>query len=650
MSNKWLKLMAPGAIIVLGSCLPLLAQQPAQLPPPTVAIGPALPAVPQLPTLPGIEQLRLYMFPALASAPTEKGAKAYFKQIVKEFADRDFIFMDTKTGKVDTAARDAYLKRWQDQSAKLSDTDYEAADDLGELAMEDLMERFNYFLRPDDVKQEKQRQSSTAVGIGVHMELENVRELLSKLPEHATERAREMAKIVSEKHRLILHPIPKSPAEAAGIKDGDVVLEIDGEKVMDGKHTQLDVFWLMKGKKGSNIELVVQRQEEFKFFGQTVSKSTVTKTISVTRQDVSYPVTHLTPADKDHIVVIKLDTFGAFAAYDEVKEMVNENVIKPKVEKGVPVKMILDLRDNPGGFVDHGVNILGLFLYRGTMLTIKEREGDNIRTKRWTATPDAISYTYPAPASPNDKVAEKLIKRTLMVPEDVPLVVLVNHNSWSCSELVSKSLQANGRAKVCGENTGGKGVVNRPVTLKPGSGQQDREIEVGIGRFYPGDVEVDWEGVHPDLVSKWIEPTKDGEDNQLDDAKKLVLQEYDRIEGAKAATKKLRDETVAQKKAAWQEELKARAEWRRQEAQKKADEKAKANSGTGTGTGTPPAAKSTPESQPTQTPNVPSGAPAVQPINPTGRPIPVGPPPPAKNNQNGPGNTVPPPIMPPANP
>jgi C-terminal processing protease CtpA/Prc len=649
MFKKWLKLMAPGAIVVLVACVPLLAQQPA----PAVTLGQPLPVVPAPmvlpPTLPGIEQLRQYMFPALASAPTDKGAKAYFKRIVKEFADRDFIFMDIKTGKVDTAARDAYLKRWQDQAGKLSDTDYEGADDLGELAMEDLNERFNYFLRPDDVKREKQRQSSTAVGIGVKMELENVRELLAKLPEHATERAREMAKIVSEKHRLILHPYPKSPAEAAGILDKDVVLKIDGEDVMDGKHTQLDVFWLMKGKKGSDIELVVQRQEEFKFFGHSLGKFPVTKTITVTRQDVTYPVTHLTPADKDYIVVVKLDTFGAFAAYDEVREMVNENVIKPKVEKGAPMKMILDLRDNPGGFVDHGVNILGLFLYRGTMLTIKEREGDNIRTKRWTATPDAINYTYPAPASPNDKVAEKLIRRTLMVPEDVPIVVLVNHNSWSCSELVSKSLQANGRAKVCGENTGGKGVVNRPVKLDPGSGQQEREIEVGIGRFYPGDVEVDWEGVHPDLVSKWIEPTKDGQDNQLDDAKKLVLQEYDRIEREKAAAKKLRDDTVTEKKAAWQEELKARAEWRKQEAEKKAKEKANSNSGKGTGTGTQPAAKSTPESQPTQTPNVPSGTPAVQPMNPTGRPAPVGPSP-AKNNQNGPGNTVPPPIMPPANP
>lgn len=552
MRMKWLSVMV--LVAVTGTNCATYAQQGQVSPAP-----PPVPAKPQ--ALPGFEQLRAYMFPQLFGKVTdEKGAKAYYKRFLLIFADRDIVFMDEK-GSLDHTRRTAWLDKWEKRVTEIDDGDYKLADRLGVEAMEDLGERFNYFLDPEDVASEDKQMDPTSLGIGVKVTLENAHELTAKLTRESTEEQYDKCLVLDSKHRFLISPFKDSPAEKSGVKDGDAIYKVDGEDVMDGKHVQKDVQALIKGKKNSKVSLEVERIEDGK---------PVRKKIVIQRGDFTVPVVHVTPADKDGIVVIKLDDFMAENAAAEMLTALLD-AAKLRSEKSVPVKVIWDLRGNRGGRVDHAINIISYMLPEGTMVTSVKREGTSLRTERWTATRDAVIYSYPSPSSPANRVAFKTEKRTLALPEDVPLVILVDRNSASASELTSRAIQAHGRALICGENTVGKGVINTIVEFKPDEkGEGPRRVHVSIGNFLPADQKLDWEGLQPDKLSVRVKPSKPGEDKQLDDAKELVLQEFQRIEKKKAQQKELREATVKSKKDAWQQKLKERQEERRKEQAKPA--------------------------------------------------------------------------------
>ncbi len=545
----------------------------------------------ELPQLPGIEQLRQLHFPKLfkSGETVEKGPKAFFVRNLETVADNAYIFLKFEANgsvSVDWEKRNAWLEKWKAKGANLGDIKdareaYKQADILSRKAIQDLGERFNYYYDPEEVRVDDHMRHQTSVGIGVQLQMQHMQEALSKLPDNAKQEDYEKALTVTKEHRLVLTPLKDGPAEKAGILRGDILRKVDGEDIEDGKHTMKQVIFLVSGTKGSTVEITVERKKKEldKDKQETGKEVTVEETIQVTRDEFKSRVTHTTPADKDGIVVMRLDTFMADDTAKEWMEDLSEFVAKRRQENK-PTMLIMDLRNNGGGRVDHGVNIIAMMMERGTVLTMKTRESSGVRTERWTVTPDALLYTYPAPANPSQMIALRGGKRTLVLPPDVPLVILVNEHSASCSELVTKSLRV-GRpwTKVCGVNTYGKGVVNRPIDLASGDPAEPiRRMAIGIGRFYPGvdsvngtDVDIDWEGVHPDLESKWEKPKKPEDDNQLDDAKKLALQEYALMVKAQAEQKKLHDDTVAKKKAEFKAQIEAR-EKAEQEARKKAEE------------------------------------------------------------------------------
>lgn len=574
-----------------------LAQQPEQLPPPQPA---ASSQAAQPPKAPGFEQLRKYLFPQPSNVTVDanlKGAKALYKKTLTLWKENALVFMDLKTGSVDWSRSSAWFDKWDKESVKIKDDkDFATADLLALMALDDLGERFNYYLTPDEVVSENKQNDPTTVGIGARIQMESANELLSALPKTASEEDVEKALVVSPKHRIVLTPIKGSPAESAGLKKGDVLLKLDGEDI-NGK-TLTQVLKLVKGRSGTQIELEVERTDK-------EGKTSKVK-VFVRRQPFTHPVVHEDDLG-DNIHYIKLDHFSAEQTQAEMHEALSK-LAKLKVEKNEPVKLILDLRNNPGGRLDFAVNIVSYMLPEGNIVTLKERKGSDIQITRWTATRDALIYSYPAPADPRNLVAINPQKRTLLLPEDVPLVIIVNHHSASASELTSRALQHYKRAVVVGESTYGKGVGQQVYELP-----DNRRGKVIKFIFYPGDQDIDWQGVHPNpgYEVKWQKPANGVEDNQLEMAKKAVLAEYERIEKEKSDAKSKAESAIEKNKEEFLKRKKQREEELKQREKQRADESMKAAPAADKQSEPKPGAK--PDSKESWPGKLPPGAPGAMP-------------------------------------
>jgi carboxyl-terminal processing protease len=157
-----------------------------------------------------------------------------------------------------------------------------------------------------------------------------------------------------------------------------------------------------------------------------------------------------------------------------------------------PKGLILDLRDNPGGYLQQAIEVADLFLDSGIIAFEKDKNGNGPTFR----------------SSP------------LGVAQDVPLVVLVNRGSASASEIVAGALQDRGRAKLIGETTFGKGSVQLPHTLSDGS-----ELRVTIAHWLtPDSRQIQGKGLTPDItVPLTADDVNAGRDPQLDRAVQFFL-------------------------------------------------------------------------------------------------------------------------------
>ena len=205
----------------------------------------------------------------------------------------------------------------------------------------------------------------------------------------------------------------KSPAEEAGLKKGDVITKVEGRNVDKGK----DVLKLIKGKAGTKVKLVIKRAGKLKSY-------------IIVRRDIKEKTVY-SRIVKKKFVQIRITSFGVNTATEFKKEY------KKYKDKGFK-NIILDLRYNGGGFLDAALAIGDMFADKGTAIKVynKSKEED--------------SYEFSK---------EK---------EDVKPVILVNKYSASASEILAVSLQENGEAKLVGEKTYGKGVIQTTLPLKSG--------------------------------------------------------------------------------------------------------------------------------------------------------------------------------------
>jgi carboxyl-terminal processing protease len=250
----------------------------------------------------------------------------------------------------------------------------------------------------------------------------------------------------------IVRPIDGQPAALAGLKPGDILLAVDGNSVLGISFDE--VILLVRGPRGTPVTLSIGREGEEEPLEFTVVR---------TRFEVPVVEAEMLP---DEI------TGGAPLAYLRLTEF-NRNAEQRLLEAldellvQEPAGLILDLRDNPGGFLDQSVAVADAFLPQGVVLF--ER---NIRGL------DEIFSSFDGD-----------------VAEGIPLVVLVNAGSASASEIVAGAIQDRGRAVLVGETTFGKGSVQQIYPLSDGS-----ELRVTIARWYtPNDHTIDGQGITPDI-------------------------------------------------------------------------------------------------------------------------------------------------------
>jgi len=269
----------------------------------------------------------------------------------------------------------------------------------------------------------------------------------------------------------IVRPFAGQPAEKAGVKVGDVVIAVDGESIAG--FSVYEAVGVIRGPAGTTVKLTIVRAGEV----QPLE-------ISVTRAKITIPIVQSKLLDGD-IAYVSLFDFSSSASGQLESEL---GTLLAKRPKG----LILDLRDNPGGYLQQAIEVSDLFLDAGVIASEKDKNG-NGQTFR---------------SGPNG------------IAQNIPLVVLVNGGSASASEIVAGALQDRGRAELIGETTFGKGSVQLPHTLSDGS-----ELRVTIAHWFtPNGRQIQGTGLTPDIVVPLTEDdTKADRDPQLDRAVQFLL-------------------------------------------------------------------------------------------------------------------------------
>ena len=249
----------------------------------------------------------------------------------------------------------------------------------------------------------------------------------------------------------VISPLAGSPAESAGIEPKDSILEIDG---VDTTTLTLDeAAAKMRGKIGTKVSLRIQSGKD---------KNAKPRNVDIMRDRISLnPVyTALDSTTEQKIGYVRLNQFSANAA-KEIAHGVD------KLEKQGAEAYILDLRNNPGGLLQAGVEIARMWLDDGTIVYTVNRQG-------------ALGSF--------DSNSEVLTAD--------PLVVLVNQGTASASEILAGALQDNGRALLVGEKTFGKGLIQSLFELPDGAG-----LAVTVAKYEtPNHTDINKLGIMPDDV------------------------------------------------------------------------------------------------------------------------------------------------------
>ncbi|TMC22617.1 MAG: S41 family peptidase [Chloroflexi bacterium] len=254
------------------------------------------------------------------------------------------------------------------------------------------------FLTPEQVQEENQQLSGKFTGIGVYLRQDP-----------------------KTKELIITSPISGSPAEQAGVKHGDIIMAVNGSSIV-GKDINA-VRDMLKGDLGSQITLTLKRHG--------VQEPII---VHITRSQIQVPNVLFHYIAEDHIAHIQVVQFT-----DGVSGQLKDALMKAK-SMGAK-KIILDLRENPGGYLSEAINTASMFMEHGNVLL--EQDSSGRRT----------------PISVNGNT----------IDTTSTLVVLVNENSASAAEIVSGSLQDNGRAVIIGQQTFGTGTVLQQFPLSDGS-------------------------------------------------------------------------------------------------------------------------------------------------------------------------------------
>jgi carboxyl-terminal processing protease len=233
----------------------------------------------------------------------------------------------------------------------------------------------------------------------------------------------------------VVAPISGGPSEAVGLLAGDKIIKVDNINVAGVSITNTDVFTKLRGKKGTTVQVSLMRRDSKELLNYTITRDKI-PTYSV---DASYMINHNTG-------YIKVNRFAenTFVEFHEALLDLKKQGMK---------QLVLDLKDNPGGYMDRATDMADEFLPENTLIVYTDGKGSR--------------YDSKVPAENKGDF------------EKGSVIVLINEGSASASEIVSGALQDNDRALIVGRRSFGKGLVQRPIPLSDQS-----ELRLTISRYY----------------------------------------------------------------------------------------------------------------------------------------------------------------------
>lgn len=271
---------------------------------------------------------------------------------------------------------------------------------------------------------------------------------------------------VREKTLTVVAPIEGTPADAAGIKSGDLIRSIDGQ---DTKDMALDeAVGKIRGKEGSKVTLTILRP------GAEAQDYVLTRD-TIVLKSVSGKML------ESGIGYIRISMFSETTGKD-FSEKIDE------LTEGGMKSLILDLRNNPGGLIGESVKVSGLLVPSGPVVSVIGKDGTR-------------------------ETSESFLNKPT-----VPLVVLINGGSASASEIVAGAVQDTGAGKLVGVKTFGKGSVQRIVPL-----DKDSALKITIAEYHtPKDRAIHGKGLDPDVLVEMPKDPESKADPQLDKAIEML--------------------------------------------------------------------------------------------------------------------------------
>lgn len=270
---------------------------------------------------------------------------------------------------------------------------------------------------------------------------------------------------------MIIAALPGTPAEKAGLKSGDRILAVDKKDVVDLSADQVVSF--IRGEKGTKVTLSILSKGE-----------NTAKDVTITRDKISVP--SVSYQKENGIAVIKITSFN-----DDTSK-VFENTAR-KILNDSPKGLIIDLRGNPGGYLDKAVDLAGYWLEPGQVV-VREEFADKSRNLE-------------------HKAAGSISLRKFKT------VVLVNEGSASASEILAGALQDYNIAQLVGQKTYGKGSVQQLIDLR-----SDSALKITVAKWLtPMGTSIEPDGITPDeLVELTIDDYNNDQDPQMDKARELI--------------------------------------------------------------------------------------------------------------------------------
>lgn len=274
---------------------------------------------------------------------------------------------------------------------------------------------------------------------------------------------------------VIIAPLEGAPADRAGLMPNDIIAEVDGQSTVNMSVDQ--VVNLIRGPAGTDVTLTLIRATRTSPLKVTIKRENIfVKSVKVSYQE----------SNGKNVTTIKISRFG-----DDTKSLFNLalNEIKDRKVDGV----ILDLRNNPGGYLDTAVEVASDWLDKGKLVVTEEHSVKN---------------------------GTQFLSEGYNRLGNIPTMILINGGSASASEIVAGALRDNGKAKLIGEKSFGKGSVQELVELNG-----NMAVKVTIAKWItPSGQHLNKEGLNPDIEVKMTEEDiLNDRDPQMDRALQEIL-------------------------------------------------------------------------------------------------------------------------------